>query len=100
MTDTLLHALSVPFAIVAGTGAGILAVLTWEIFRESPFGTVVSLVSIVMSLATVYHVVLVAVGPESLLLQGLRSGAYTGIAVFILFAIRGHRQLQRTGSAD
>lgn len=100
MTDTLLHTLSVPFAIVAGAGAGILAVLTWEIFRESPFGTVVSLVSIVMSLATIYHVVLVAVGPESLLLQVLRSGAYTGIAVFILLAIRGHRQLQRTEPAD
>lgn len=100
MTDTLLHTLSVPFAIAAGTGAGVLAVLTWELFRESPFGTVVSLVSVVMSLATVYHVVLLAVGPESLYLQVLQSAVYTCIAIFVLVAIREHRRLQGTSPTD
>ena len=100
MTDTVLHALSVPFAIVAGTGAGVLALLSWEIFRESPFGTVIGLVSLVMSTITIYHVVLIAVGPESLLLEALRSVAYTIIAVFILLAIRGHRRVVQKQSVD
>lgn len=100
MTDSLVHALGVPFAIVAGTGAGVLAVLSWEIFRESPFGTVIALVTVVMSLVTVYHVVALTVGPGSLLLRVLRSVAYTAIAVFILFAIRGHRRLQRSQPSD
>lgn len=100
MTDTLLHTLSVPFAIVAGTGAGVLALLSWEIFRESPFGTVIGLVSLVMSTITIYHVVLITIGPESLFLQALRSTAYTIIAIFILLAINGHRRVVRNQSVN
>lgn len=95
MTDSLLHALSVPFAIVTGTGAGLLAVLSWEIFRESPFGRVIALVSLIMATITIYHVVLLAVGPDRLLLEALRSGAYTIVAVFVLAAIRSHRTVQQ-----
>lgn len=99
MTDTLLHALSVPFALVAGTGAGVLAVLSWQIFRESPFGTMLGVLSVATAAITVYHVVLLAVGPESLAPRLLRSGAYTIVAVFVAVAIRGHRRLARTDPA-
>ncbi|NHN46643.1 hypothetical protein G9464_03410 [Halostella sp. JP-L12] len=95
MTETLIRALGVSFAIVAGTGAGILAVLSWEIFRESPFGTVIALVSLIMSATTIYHVVLLAAGSETLLLQVLRSVVNTVIAAFVLLAVRSHRRLQR-----
>lgn len=99
MTDSLLHALSVPFATVTGTAAGILALLSWEIFRESPFGTVVALVTAIMSVITIYHVVLLAVGSETLLLRMLRSTAHTVIAVFVLLAVRSHRRLQRADAS-
>ena len=96
MTDSLLHALSLPFATVAGTAAGILALLSWEIFRESPFGTVIALVTAIMSVITVYHVVLLATGSETFLLRVLRSAVNTVIAVFVLLAVRSHRRLQRS----
>lgn len=95
MTESLLRALGVPFAVVTGTGAGILALLSWEIFRESPFGTVVALLTVIMSVTTIYHVVLLAVGSETFLLRVLRSAVNTIIAVFVLLAVRGHRRLQR-----
>lgn len=96
MTDSFLHALSVPFATVAGTAAGILALLSWEIFRESPFGRVIALVTVVMSVITIYHVVLLALGSETFFLRVLRSVVNTVIAVFVLLAVRSHRRLQRT----
>jgi hypothetical protein len=96
VTDSLLHALSLPFATVAGTAAGILALLSWEIFRESPFGTVIALVTAIMSVITVYHVVLLATGSETFLLRVLRSAVNTVIAVFVLLAVRSHRRLQRS----
>ena len=95
MTDSLFRALGVPFAIVAGTAAGILALLSWEIFRESPFGTVIALLSVAMSATTIYHVALLATGSETFLLRVLRSTVNTGIAVFVLLAVRSHRRLQR-----
>ncbi|MDF9745048.1 hypothetical protein [Natrinema salsiterrestre] len=95
MTDSLLHALSVPFAIVTGTGAGLLAVLLWEILSASPFGRVIALVSLLMATITIYHVVLLAVGPDRLLLEVLRSGAYTLVAVLVLTAIRSHQTVQQ-----
>lgn len=94
MTDTVLHTLSVPFAIIAGTGAGLLAVLSWKIFRESPFGIVVVLLSFLMSAITIYHVILPVFGPESMFLQVFRSATHTIIAIFILLMIRAHRQLR------
>ncbi len=95
MTDSLLHALSVPFAIVTGTGTGLLAILSWEIFSESSFGQVIALISMIMATITIYHVVLLAVGPDRLLLEALWSGAYTTVAVFVLTAIRSHRTVQQ-----
>lgn len=98
MTDTVIHTLSVPFAIITGTGAGVLAVLSWKIFRESPFGIVIALLSLLMSTITVYHAILPVFGSESLFLQVLRSATHTIIAIFILLLIRGHRQLRETKS--
>lgn len=99
MTDTAIHILSVPFAIITGTGAGLLAVLSWKIFRESPFGIVVALLSLIMSAITIYHAILPVFGPESMFLQVLRSATHTIIAIFILLMIRGHRQLRRDNPA-
>lgn len=94
MTDTVLHTLSVPFAIITGTGAGLLAVLSWKIFRKSPFGIVVVLLSFLMSTITIYHAILPVFGSKSTFLQVFGSATHTIIAIFILLMIRAHWQLR------
>lgn len=94
MVDTTLHALSAAFAIVAATGAGVLSVLAWRVLRESPFGTVIALLSATMSGLIAYHVVLFALGSESLLLDTFRSALQTVLAVFLWLVIATHEQLQ------
>ncbi|MFC6718039.1 hypothetical protein ACFQGT_10410 [Natrialbaceae archaeon GCM10025810] len=98
MDPSLTSLLSVPFAIVAGTAAGTFALLCWGIFRNSPFGTAVALLSLGMVALTIYHTMLLVVGPESLALHVLRSAANTIVAVFLGLLILRHRQLGRARS--
>lgn len=69
--DVALYRLSIPFAIVTGCIAGVFAALTWEVLRDSPFGSGLKLFAVVMSLATIYHGGLLVTGQETLLLQTL-----------------------------
>lgn len=94
MVDTTLHALGAAFAIVAATGAGVLSVLAWRLLRESPFGTVIALLSVTMSGLIAYHVVLFVLGSESLFLDTLRSGLHSVLAIFLWLVIATHEQLQ------
>lgn len=99
MVDTTVHTLSAIFAIIGATGAGALSVLVWRILRESPFGTIVALLSITMSGMIIYHVVLFVVGPESLFLNTLRSALYTVLAIFLWLVIVTHQQLHKSASS-
>ena len=95
MTHSVVHLLGVPFAIVAGTGAGVFALLSWGIFRNSPFGTVIGLLSLGVVALTIYHTLLLVTGPEPLALHVLRSAANTIVAIFLGLLILRHRQLRR-----
>lgn len=86
MMDVALYRLSIPFAIVTGTGAGILAALSWEVLRESPFGTTLKLIALVMSMTTVYHGGLLVFGSETIALQSLLVVGYV-LVVLALFAL-------------
>ena len=94
MGNTTVHTLSAIFAIVCGTGAGFLALLFWEVLRESPFGTVVTLLTGTMSAMIVYHVVLLVVEPDTLLVETLRSGLYTIVAIFLWLVIGTHQRIE------
>ncbi|QSW98634.1 hypothetical protein [Haloterrigena alkaliphila] len=94
MTHSVVHLLGIPFAIVAGTGAGVFALLSWGIFRNSPFGTAIALLSVGMVALTIYHTMLLVAGPESLVLHVLRSAANTIVAIFLGLLILRHRQLR------
>ncbi|ELY63224.1 hypothetical protein [Natrinema versiforme] len=94
MPHSVVHLLGVPFAIIAGTGAGVFALLCWGIFRDSPFGTAIALLSVGMVALTIYHTMLLVVEPESLVLHVLRSAANTIIAIFVGLLILRHRQLR------
>lgn len=98
MVDSTVHTLSVLFAIISGTGAGLLALLFWRVFHESPFGTIIALLSATMSGMIFYHVALFLFAPDSLLLDTLRSALYTIIAVFLWLVIATHQQLKHTAS--
>jgi hypothetical protein len=92
--DHALFYLSIPFAIIAGTGAGLLALLSWRIFRESPFGMVIGLLALVMSAATIYHTVLLTVGTESTGLRVFRAAIYTILALTIWIVILRNKTIQ------
>ena len=85
MMDVTLYRLSIPFAIVTGTGAGILAVLSWEVLRDSPFATALKLMVLVMMLVMVYHGGLFVSGSETLVLQFLLILGYI-LGLIALFA--------------
>ncbi|WP_225335320.1 hypothetical protein [Halomicrobium urmianum] len=93
--DTTVHTLGALFAIASGTGAVLLAVLFWNVLRESPFGTVVALLSVTMSATIGYHVVLFVAEPDTVLLETLRSALYTVVAVVIWLVIATHRRIER-----
>lgn len=98
MVDSTVHILSVLFAIINGTGAGLLALLYWRDFRESPFGTIIALLSATMSGMIIYHVALFVLNPESLLLDTLRSSLYTVVAIFLWLVIVTHHELKYAAS--
>lgn len=96
MVDTTIHTLSVVFAIISGTGAGLLALLFWKVLRESPLGTVIALLTGAMSAMILYHVFLFVVDPDTLLAETLRSSLYTIIAIFLWLVIVTHQQIKQT----
>ena len=98
--DHALFYLSIPFAIITGTGAGLLALLSWNIFRESPFGIVVGLLAITMSAATIYHTVLLTIRAESTGLRAFRATIYTLLAISIWAVIVRNNRLQNSATRE
>lgn len=94
MVDTTLHALSAIFAIIGATGAGVLSAVVWSVLRKSPFGTIIALLSVLMSGMILYHVVLFMLGSDSLFLNTFRSALYTILAIFLWLVMATHEQLQ------
>ncbi|WP_207592991.1 hypothetical protein [Halomontanus rarus] len=95
MFDASLQTVSILFAIIGGTAAGVLSFLLWNVLRETPFGTVVALLSLTLSGVTLYHVVLF-VGGESVFLDTLRSAMHTIVAIFLWLVIATNEQIQQT----
>lgn len=87
--DVALYRLSIPFAIVTGCAAGLLAVLTWETLRNSPFGLSLKLLAVVMSIGTVYHAGLFVFGSETVVLQLLLVLGYVLVVVTLFTAVSG-----------
>lgn len=94
MVDTTLHTLSALFAIIGGTGAGVLSIIVWSVLRKSPFGTIIALLSVTMSGMIVYHVVLFVLGAESLFMNTFQSALQTILAIFLWLVIITNHQLQ------
>lgn len=96
MVDSTVHTLSAIFAIMSGTGAGILALLFWRILRESPFGTVIALLSVTMTATIAYHIILFIVEPDTIIFDTIRSALYTIVAIFLWLVIATHQQIKNS----
>lgn len=93
MAEHLVFNLSVAFATVTGTAAGLLSLLTWRVFSRSPLGRVVFGLSITLWAFILYHGLLLAVQSEPFAAKALFSATYTALAVFVGLAVRTQRRL-------
>ncbi|WP_306061082.1 hypothetical protein [Natronococcus wangiae] len=100
MIDASLQTASILFAIIGGTAAGVLSLLLWGILRETPFGTIVALLTLTLSGVILYHVFLIIAGGESIFLDTLRSAMHTVVAIFLLLVIATHEQIQQSVSGS
>lgn len=100
MTGGTLFDLSVAFAIVTGSGAGMLSLLSWEIFRRSPLGRSILVLSSTMSVFIVYHVLLLGLQTDPVLLKIIESVAYTGVVGFIGAMVLSQHRLRRRATGD
>lgn len=98
MVDSTVHTLSVIFAIICGTGAGLLALLFWRVLRESPLGTVIALLSVTMTATIAYHVILFVVEPDTVFFDVFRSALYTIVAIFLWLVIATHQRIKRSAA--
>ena len=80
------------FAVVTGTAAGVLSLLSWEVFRRSAFGRVVFTLCALMTVFIVYHVLVLVTGQPGPLLELLEALLYTGLVAFVLLALHVERQ--------
>lgn len=88
MTQNPLYVLTLAFAVATGSAAGILSLLTWQVFRRSEFGKAVFVLSITLSAFTIYHALVLTWGAEPFLVEVLESLVYTGVAGFIVVMLR------------
>lgn len=87
MVEVSLYALGIPFALLTGTGAGVLAASTWDDLRDSSFGTALGIFALVLSTATIYHGGLLVVGSETPGLRTLLVLGYVLVSIAVLAAI-------------
>lgn len=96
MTLEGVHGLGIVFALITGTAAGLLSLLTWEILKQSPFGRGVLVLSIAMFLFVGYHTLALVFPAAEVLLELVKSGLFTGVAVFILLLIVNEHRIKDT----
>lgn len=87
--------LTVALSLVAGTAAGLLSLLTWEILRRSPLGQAVFVLSVVLVIFTLYHVVVLVSPISPMIAQLFKSATFTSAAVFIWTMVWIERRMRR-----
>lgn len=95
MAGTTLFNFGVSFELVTGTSAGLLSLLSWEIFRRSPLGRAILVLSLATAVFTLNHVLLLVFESNTTVLRMLESVVYTGLAVFVGFMVLSQRRVRR-----
>lgn len=83
------------FALVTGTAAGLLSLLTWEILRHSPFGRAVFVLSLAMVAFILYHAVVLAIPDTPGVARLFKSVTFTGMTVFIGMMVLVQHRIRR-----
>lgn len=92
-----MYQLTIIFALIAGTAATLVAILTWEVFRQSSFGRAIFFLSFFMSVFILYHAVLLVLEIPSIYVDAVESIVYTGFAIVvwtIAFTHPGRRETE------
>lgn len=100
MAEETFVTLTVALSLVAGTAAGLLSLLTWEILRQSPLGRAVFVLSIVLVIFTVYHVVVLVSPISPMVAQLFKSATFTAAAVFIWTMVWIERRMRRRAAGQ
>ncbi len=77
-------------ALMLGTAALLLSLLTWEVFRESPLGRGIFILSFLMSAFILYHATLVVLDGVPIGIAAVESLLYTGFAVIVWWMVWIH----------
>lgn len=86
--------LSIMFATTTAATGFVLSLVGWESFRGAPFGRMMAFLSVVLLVLAGYHVLLLAVGRESIPI--LESAAFTALLVWVILMIRQHHRMARS----
>lgn len=101
MPDPTLYELSIVFALVTGTAAGVLALLTWRILRRSLFGAAVLVLTLVLVLFSIYHAIALLGVEQPLVNRIVKAIMFTGSALFIGLLVRAQLRIQSaSGGGD
>lgn len=95
MPEQLMTTVTVIFALVTGTGAGVLSLLAWEVFRKSPFGRAVLALTITMIVMILYHLILLLFPSTPTAAKILKSAMFTGVMIFIWVMVWDQHRVQR-----
>lgn len=95
MLNNALEVATVVFAVVTGTAAGILALLSLEILRQSPVGRAMALFSFALVLFIIYHILLLFIGQSGPLISAITGLMYTAVAVAIWLIVLADLKIER-----
>ncbi|MFB6105001.1 MAG: hypothetical protein ABEJ57_08000 [Halobacteriaceae archaeon] len=94
------YILSIAFAMVAGTAAFLLSLLSWEVLRYSPLGRVLFLLAAVQLLFVLYHVFLLLFPDAQFLRHFIHAAMYTAVAVAVWLLVWAQRKVLRGGNRE
>lgn len=95
MAGDPLFTLSILFSLITGTAASLLALLTLEILRQSPFGRAVFALSVAMALFVIYHVTLLLSPGVATFAEIVKSVIYTGVTAFVWTMVWSQYRMRR-----
>lgn len=91
MVGPTIQTISIPFAVATASGAGLLSLLSWRVFRDAALGRIVGALALIMGVTTVYHVLLIGF-PDSTMVALLGGGKYLAVALILGFALKLQRR--------
>lgn len=94
MPHNPIEVLTVVYALITGTSAGLLALLSLEVLRHSPIGRAMLLFAIAILLFIIYHILVLFVTVPDIVMTGLPSLMYTLLAAGIWTLVLVERRIE------